>query len=1095
MSRKVSPHLTIWGSRLAIALVAALAVGLVRHLLVTWTHIAIPGFALAYSAGLAVAVFADLAAALLTALFFFAFAVWLVFRPMLLAGTPSATVLVQVALFVATSIFIILVGYFFRRNQKRLIQHEWIAAQAESSRRFAAAVSSMTEAIFITDASGNITHFNPAFAIFNRIKKNDATLRDVAALRPLIEISPLGGEPLPPAQWPAARALRGESGSGEIYNHRRTDTGETWSGVFNFSPIRDDSGLITGAIVSARDITAQLEAETALLASDLRYRTAFETSQDGIVIFLLEDGRYIEVNQAFVRLTGWDREEMIGRSFPDLNLFSDPADRQMLLDILARDGQFREIEVALRRKNGELFRGLFSASVMDVDGVLCAHATLRDVTELRQKEAALKASETRYHAAFHTIFDAITITDLETRTILDVNDRITQVTGYTRADVVGRQAGCFNFWADDRDRVLLTGLLRDHGSFSDRAVRLRRKSGEIFQTTMSGAIVDIDGRNCIFIAIRDITEKHLAEEALRASETRYRTVFQASLDAIVIMKTCDWSFVDASQAYSNLTGWTREEIVGSTGEKLGLWKDPDRQADAIAIQRRGENLVNFPAEFRKKNGETIHVLISTTPIVVQDEPCVLSILRDISDAKRAEHEIHQLSYFDPLTGLANRRLLDERLTQYLDACAGDNRHIALLAIDLDNFQTINNALGHAAGDALLRVVAHRLSDTVRTSDIVARAGGDEFLVLLDGLDSSRETAAEQVRTVALKINAAVEAPIPIEGHDTICTCSVGITLANSSPRSNRELFQQADIAMHQAKDAGRNTFRIFSPDLQDAINARASIEEDLHRALQDEQFALLYQPQVERGRIVGAEALIRWQHPQLGTLPPDRFIPIAEQTRLILPIGNWVLQTACRQIAQWSAAHPERNLSVSVNISALQLRQQDFVQSVLAVVRAAGADPHRLKLELTESMLAENIEDTIAKMTALKIEGISFSLDDFGTGYSSLAYLRRLPLGQLKIDRSFVSDILTEPGSAAIAQTIISLSHALGVPVVAEGVETAEQRACLSGMGCHTYQGYLFSRPIPAAEFERLLDAGGKLLPSSNSAWESPRTKGPSGAQ
>ncbi len=955
MSRGTLQFVNTWGLRLTVALAAVLAVAGVRHLLVTMLHITVPGFALAYSAILAVAVLADLQAALITAAFIFVSATWFIFWPSLVAGTPRVAVLVQVVLFVAMSIFIVLVGYFFRRNQKHLTEQEVLAAHGEAGHRFAAAMASMTKAVFIVDTQGNITHFNPAFVSFYRFQCQEECSRNLNAFRSRIEIQTPDGAPVPVYDRPAMLALRGESNSGQVCNLRRIDTGEVWSGAFSYSPIRDDAGAITGAVVSARDITAQLAVETALLASDLRYRTAFETSQDGIAISRISDQIFLDVNPAFVRLTGWELDEIIGHTSLELNLFPDLAERQSLLDTLARDGQFREIEAHFRRRNGEIVRVAFSATVMDVNGISYAHATLRDVTDQRS-----------------------------------------------------------------------------------------------------------------------------AEQARNASEARYRTIFQSSLDALVIFRSSDRVYVDASRAYCDLTGWSREELVGKNPKGLRIWKDPNTLATAVDMFNSGKRLVNFPAEFVKKSGESIHVLLSTTPIVVDNEPCTLTIIRDVSAVKQAESEIRQLSYFDPLTGLPNRRLLDERLALCIDDRDRDRHYLALLCIDLDNFQTINNALGHSTGDAILRIISQRLNDTLRSGDLVARAGGDKFLVLLCRLDNNRETAAAQVRAVTHKIMEAIQSLISIDGHETICNCSVGITLENSRPAANTDLLQWADIAMHRAKEAGRNTFRFFSPDHQEAVTERAFLEEDLRHAIHDEQLTLLYQPQVERGQIIGVEALLRWQHPRLGVIPPVKFIPLAEQTRLILPLDNWVLRTACNQLAKWSAAFPGLNFSIAVNISALDLRQEDFVQSVLATVRDSGADPRRIKLELTESMLADNIEDTVAKMTALKFEGITFSLDDFGTGYSSLSYLRKLPLSQLKIDRSFVRDILTEPGSTAIAQTIITLSHALGVPVIAEGVETTEQRACLAGMGCHTYQGYLYSQPIPAAEFESLLGAGGHLLPSSN---------------
>ncbi len=389
-------------------------------------------------------------------------------------------------------------------------------------------------------------------------------------------------------------------------------------------------------------------------------------------------------------------------------------------------------------------------------------------------------------------------------------------------------------------------------------------------------------------------------------------------------------------------------------------------------------------------------------------------------------------------------------------------------MDLDNFKNLNDTLGHQTGDLLLQEVAVRLSACVREADTVARLGGDEFVVMLEDLSDLSEEAAAQAETVGEKILVAVDQPFWLCGRECVSTSSIGITVFGDMRESTNEVLQQADIAMYQAKAAGRNTMRFFAPALQAAVNARAALEEDIRQAIKAGQFVLYYQPQLDSAGLIGAEALIRWQHPRRGLLVPGEFIPLSEETGLILPLGDWVLESACAQIAAWSERLETAPISLAVNISARQFRQPGFVDKVLAALRRTGANPRNLKLELTESMLVENIEDIIAKMTELKSHGLGFSLDDFGTGYSSLAYLKRLPLDQLKIDSSFVRDITSDVGSRAIAQSVISLGRALGLSVIAECVESEEQRAYLSRLGCHTFQGYLFSRPLPLDEFERL---------------------------
>jgi diguanylate cyclase (GGDEF)-like protein len=445
--------------------------------------------------------------------------------------------------------------------------------------------------------------------------------------------------------------------------------------------------------------------------------------------------------------------------------------------------------------------------------------------------------------------------------------------------------------------------------------------------------------------------------------------------------------------------------------------------------------------------------------------------RELQQLKVAHDEIRNLAFYDPLTGLPNRRLLLNRLQQTLASSARNSRKRAMLFIDLDNFKTLNDTLGHQTGDLLLQEVACRLSACVREADTAARLGGDEFVIMLEDLSEFPEEAAAQARNVSGKILAAISEPYILSGNVCHSTASIGITLFGGERDATEKVLQQADIAMYQAKTAGRNTMSFFSPALQAAVNARAEMEDDLRQAILENQFVLYYQPQVKRGQLIGAETLIRWKHPRRGMLSPGNFIPLAEETGLILPVGNWVLETAFNQVAAWAERKETANFTVSVNISAMQLRQPDFVEHVMRTLDISGANPRRLKLELTESMLLDDVEDIIAKMTRLKSHGLRFSLDDFGTGYSSLSYLKRLPLEQLKIDRAFVRDLLVDVSGQAIAQTIISLSKAMGLSVIAEGVETEEQRKFLDDLGCQSYQGFLCSRPLPIEEFQLLLCA------------------------
>ncbi|PLX60879.1 MAG: hypothetical protein C0630_14765 [Sedimenticola selenatireducens] len=438
--------------------------------------------------------------------------------------------------------------------------------------------------------------------------------------------------------------------------------------------------------------------------------------------------------------------------------------------------------------------------------------------------------------------------------------------------------------------------------------------------------------------------------------------------------------------------------------------------------------------------------------------------------KQAEQEIHQLVFYDPLTHLPNRRLLLDRLQQATAISTRSGRHGAVLFLDLDLFKKINDTKGHAMGDLMLVEVARRLQFCVREGDSVARLGGDEFVVVLEDLSLLPDEAATHAEIVAEKIRDELSRPYMLEGQEHHTTVSIGIELFRAHNENLGNLLKHADVAMYQAKAAGGNTVRFFDPKMQAVLDTRLAIETDLRQAIAKQQFLLQYQIQVNScGKTIGAEVLLRWKHPERGFVFPDQFIPLAEETGLILPIGLWVLQTACAQLNAWQQDALTQDLILAVNVSAKQFHHADFVAQVRRVLLESGAKPSHLKLELTESTVLGNIQEAIAKMREIKQLGVNFSMDDFGTGYSSLAYLKRLPLDEVKIDRSFVSDITTDQSDAAIVQAIIGMTKALGLNVIAEGVETREQMNFLTKHGCHAFQGYLFGKPVPLKEVEALL--------------------------
>ncbi len=448
--------------------------------------------------------------------------------------------------------------------------------------------------------------------------------------------------------------------------------------------------------------------------------------------------------------------------------------------------------------------------------------------------------------------------------------------------------------------------------------------------------------------------------------------------------------------------------------------------------------------------------------------CMMASFVDVTERKKAEQKINQLAYFDPLTGLPNRAMLMHRLQQSIATSTRNDLYSALLFVDLDKFKTINDTLGHDIGDVLLKQVSGRLSRLVREGDTVARLGGDEFVLILEALNLEEEASAAAIETIAHKILYTLNQTYLLGEIVYHSSASLGIALFKGDVVNAENLMKQAEIAMYKSKEAGRNVWGFFDPRMESAVKERAALEADLRLAVAQQQFILFYQPQVHgKTRLIGAEALIRWRHPQRGMVSPAEFIPLAEDTGLILPIGQWVLEEACAQLARWAVRPTMNHLTIAVNVSARQFRQPNFVDQVLSALKLSGANPQRLKLELTESLLVQDVPQVVEKMAALKNRGVGFSLDDFGTGYSSLSYLKRLPLDQLKIDASFVRDILLDPNDASIAKTVVALAHSLDLGVMAEGVETEAQREFLASSGCHDCQGFLFSRPVLIADFEQ----------------------------
>ena len=572
-----------------------------------------------------------------------------------------------------------------------------------------------------------------------------------------------------------------------------------------------------------------------------------------------------------------------------------------------------------------------------------------------------------------------------------------------------------------------------------------------------------DGRRVVLSLATDITERMKADVELRIAAT----AFEAQ-EGIAVTDT-DGNILRINKAFTAITGYTAEEIVG---QKPQVLKSGQHKAEFYknmwdSIHKTG----SWAGEIwnRKKTGESYPEYLIITG--VKNELGVISnyvaTFNDISQSKRAEEEIRNLAFFDPLTQLPNRRLLQDRLQQAISSSARSAQIGALFFIDLDNFKTLNDTLGHDIGDILLQQVAQRLQLAVRDRDTVSRLGGDEFVVMLEGLGHDQSKAANLAETVGEKILTELNQSYQLAEHTYNNSPSIGITLFGNNNQTLDELLKQADIAMYQAKKSGRNALRFFDPKMQEAINTSVKLESELREALEKEQFHLFYQVQMdELQNPIGVESLIRWIHPERGIVAPADFISLAEEIGLIISLGHWVLETACTQLKLWQKNEATQNLFIAVNVSAKEFRQDNFIEQVKNTVLQKNINPKLLKLELTESLLLTDIEETIEIMTRLNEIGVSFSLDDFGTGYSSLQYIKRLPIEQLKIDQSFVRDITSDSSDKVIVRTIIAMAQSLSLNVIAEGVETDEQLKFLKDNGCLDYQGYLFGKPVPIEQFE-----------------------------
>ncbi len=797
-----------------------------------------------------------------------------------------------------------------------------------------------------------------------------------------------------------------------------------------------------------------------MAVSDDRYRLLFESSLAGAYRTSL-DGTILDCNVSFSRMFGYkSREELIGQPI-DIGYFS-ISDRVQFIEALSTEMSVTNFEQRLRRKDGSAIWVLNSAILStheDRTGPVIK-GTVTDISDLRNAEQEHRRLAAIVRCSDDAIISCTTQGEIETW-----NAGAERIFGYCAEEVIGKRLDVLAPGGHPDEYLQIIERIKSGQEAGDiETIRIRKNGQPIMIALSVSPITDAAGEVVGAAAIaRDITERKQAEERLLLKTALLEAQSETTIEGILVVDESD-RIILANRQFARHFG-VPDDLLLAKDDRLVLKLVADKVEDPDAFHERIKYLNSHPDEkssdeFRLKNGKTFERY--SAPLVDANgrRRGRIWYFRDVTDRRIAEERIEFLAYFDALTGLPNRTLLKDRLLKALAGARRRGDHVALLSLDLDRFKLVNDSLGHAIGDLLLKDVADRLKGCIREQDTVAKVNGDEFVIVLSGVKDEAEAAV-----AAARITDAVAGRFSVQGHSLSTSCSLGISLFPEHSGDSDTLIRYADQAMYRAKENGRNRFQFFHEDMNLRVMERLGLENDLRLALERNEFFLVYQPQmgITSGEVTGIEALIRWQHPALGLVPPDEFIAIAENSGLILPIGEWVLRTACAQAQMW---HREGFLTfpIAVNVSAVQFRQEGFCQLIRSVLHETGLPPQFLELELTETLLLSNADVMFSVLQELKELGVLLAIDDFGTGYSSLSYLKQFQVNKLKIDRSFIRDIAIDSDDAAITTAIISLAKSLNLKVVAEGVENEAQMSFLRTHHCDEIQGYYFSRPITAVE-------------------------------
>jgi diguanylate cyclase (GGDEF)-like protein/PAS domain S-box-containing protein len=932
-----------------------------------------------------------------------------------------------------------------------IIRQRGKAAQQELL-RLAAIVQQSDDAIIGTELDGNVTSWNRGAERVYGYSAVEALGRNISFL-------------VPPEKHAELHVLLQKVAEGNTIAFFRTQRlksdGTIIDVSLSLSPIRDETGKLVGVSRIARDITAfrRTEKQSRLQSA------ALEAAANAITI-TDRHGTIVWVNHAFTTMTGYSKEEALGKNPRLWKSGEQPESYYAKLWSTISSGEVWQGEIVNRRKDGTAYTEEMTITpvIQDVGNAADTHfvAIKQDITERKRSAEMLQNSENKYRVLFEDSADANWLMD--EKGFLDCNTAALQMFGYSAGDRMLHPADISPPSQPDGTPSRTAAEQKMAAAFLNGKERFewlhQRKNGNVFPAEVCLTALTLSGQPMLLATVRDITERKQAEEALLFKTALLEAQAETTIDGILAVDESDHIVLANKQFGRNFE--IPDELLSTRDDLIVLKHVTDKVEDPDAFIERVEYLNSHRDEkgrdeLRFKNGKIFDRY--SAPLVDSKGRYRGRIwyFRDITARKLAEERVQYLAYYDALTGLPNRTLLQDRLAKVLAGARRRKDKVAILFLDLDRFKDINDSLGHSVADLLLQEVAERLKIWAREQDTVARVGGDEFLIVLTGVKDVADAAVATERIVKV-----MTAEFVVQGHSLSIDCSVGISIFPEHGADGETLIKNADAAMYSAKENGRNRFQFFTEDMNAQVVERLTLENSLRLALDKKELFLVYQPQMDiaTGRITGLEALLRWQHPDLGLVPPDRFIRIAENSGLIVPIGEWVVRTACRQARKWQDEGLPA-VSVAVNVSAVQFRQAGFCELIRRVLHETGLAPQYLELELTESLLLANADLMLSVVQELKAMGVTLAIDDFGTGYSSFSYLRQFRVSKLKIDRVFIRDVAVNPDDAAITTAIISMAKSLRLKVIAEGVEDEAQMSFLRAHQCDEIQGYYFSKPLP----------------------------------